>query len=184
MDAAATGLASIAFMSRVVIGGTFAFSAFSKLRAPAEFVQAVRGFRMVPERFTGRLAMVISVLEAVVAGALLGPAISVWAGLTLASLLLIAFSAGIVRVLRRRVTTSCRCFGRSSAPVSVLHLWRNGFLLVIALAGLSCAFAGVRPRPDDVAVTALLTGVGVVVVGLVVALEDVRYLLAAPSSRP
>jgi hypothetical protein len=178
------GLASVAFMSRVVIGGTFAFSALSKLRAPAEFVQAVRGFRVVPERFARRLAAVISVLEAVVAGALLGPAATVRAGLTLASLLLIAFSAGVARVLRRRVTASCRCFGRSSAPASALHLWRNGFLLVVALGGLSCAIAGVPPRPDDVAVTAVLTGVGVVIVGFVVALEDVRYLFAAPSSRP
>jgi Methylamine utilisation protein MauE len=175
--------ASASFLCRVVIGGTFAVSAFSKFRALDEFVQAVRGFRVVPERFARGLAVVVAVLEVVVAGAMIGPAASVGAGLAVASLLLVAFSAGIVRVLRSATTTSCRCFGRSSAPVSVLHLWRNGFLLVVALIGFSGALAGVQPRPHDGAVATLLVGVGVIVVGIVIALEDVRYLFAAPSSR-
>ncbi|MEV4481570.1 AfsR/SARP family transcriptional regulator [Micromonospora coxensis] len=72
---------------------------------------------------------------------------------------------------RRR---TCRCFGRTAAPLGRQHLWRNVFLVGCAVAGLLAPAGPVRPGEAVLAVAAgLVTGV------LIVMLDELRYLFGA-----
>ncbi|WP_436759244.1 MauE/DoxX family redox-associated membrane protein [Streptosporangium sp. V21-05] len=78
-------------------------------------------------------------------------------GFVLAGTLLLAFSAAILTVVRRRVTATCRCFGPSTVPLGERHVARN---VVLALsAGLGCAatFQG-GPMEVGALVVAAFTG--------------------------
>ncbi|MEV4242702.1 MauE/DoxX family redox-associated membrane protein [Streptosporangium canum] len=50
-------------------------------------------------------------------------------GFVPAGAVLLAFSAGIVRVVRSGARTPCRCFGATATPLSGRHLIRNAGLL-------------------------------------------------------
>jgi len=88
----------------------------------------------------GRLAVVVPIGELAVAALLVvAPG---WGGVVAAALLA-AFTAVLVRVLRRPdgLVPSCACFGGSSrSPISWRHLARNGMLLALAL--VAAAFDG------------------------------------------
>lgn len=85
----------------------------------------------------GRLAVIVPVVELAVAALLVtAPG---WGGVVAAALLA-AFTAILVRVLRRPggLVPSCACFGGSNrSPISWRHLARNGVLLALALVAAS-----------------------------------------------
>jgi hypothetical protein len=84
---------------------------------------------------------------------------AVTVGFAVAALLLIAFTAGILHAIRGRQKVSCQCFGASSVPVGPAHLVRNGFLLLVAAAGLAGALAPSHAQPSPgVLITAVATG--------------------------
>jgi hypothetical protein len=96
--------------------------------------------------------------EAVVVLAMVVPGAAA-AGFAIAALLLIAFTAGILQAIRGRQKVSCQCFGASSVPVGPAHVVRNGFLLLLAAAGLAGALATSHSPPSPgVLITAVATG--------------------------
>ncbi len=95
-----------------------------------------------------QLALAVAVVAgeglvtAVLAAALLFPAVPVLIGFTGAVVLLVAFSVGHAVALRRGRTVACACFGRTSTTVGPVGLVRNGLLIAVGLAGLSADVPG------------------------------------------
>lgn len=95
------------------------------------------------------------------------------AGFALAALLLLAFAVAVAASLRRGNTRPCRCFGRSTTPLGRHHVWRNVLLIAIATLGALAA-----PAPSDPAAAVVAAVAGLVGGGLVVMLDDLRFLVA------
>ncbi|GIH07951.1 hypothetical protein Rhe02_60180 [Rhizocola hellebori] len=145
-----------------LIGATFLLSALSKvgsatsLRLFAETLVQLRLFRAGrPSRVA---AAAIGLVEALVAIVLVPLSTAVTRlGFLLAIGLLAAFSAVILRSLRRREQVACRCFGGSApAAFSAVHLVRNTGLLAAAVTGALAA--GQPSAPWEVWVIAALAG--------------------------
>ncbi|MFC4070254.1 MauE/DoxX family redox-associated membrane protein [Actinoplanes subglobosus] len=174
--------------ARVLIGLVFVVSAFTKLRAFAAFRASVTGMRVVPPSLTGPVAVVVVAAETAIPVLLLAPGTPA-AGFVVAVLLLLAFSAGIARVLTAGTTASCRCFGVSAAPFGRHHLYRNGVLAVAAVAGLVAAVlptgAGAGgPAPGaGPAGDAIAAGVAAVAALAVIMLDEIVGLFRAPLPR-
>ncbi|MEU6477103.1 MauE/DoxX family redox-associated membrane protein [Streptomyces sp. NPDC047017] len=136
---------------RLLVGIVFAVSAAGKLRGAAAF----RGFEDsaramgVPARLGRPVAVAVVAGEcAAVVLLALGPGGAPGFALTL--LLLAAFTAGILRTLRRGTKASCSCFGASTVPIGRRHVVRNTVLLALCAFGLAAGLAG-TPAPDQAA---------------------------------
>lgn len=122
----------------MLICGTFAVSAFGKLRSRAAYarfaasVTSLAGLRGRPA--LGAAGCVCALEVGICATALMPDADRV--GLGVAVLLLAAFTVTLVRTVRAGRQVSCNCFGASSTPVSVQHVVRNALLLTAAAVGL------------------------------------------------
>jgi hypothetical protein len=93
------------------------------------------------------------------------------AGYALAAVLLAVFCAGIARVVHRRQTVRCQCFGAGGTALGRGHLVRNGLLVAVAAAGALDTTSVSAP----VALTAATAGA---LLGLVTTRwEDVTFLL-------
>lgn len=126
---------------RVVVGVVFLVALVGKLRDPASFRSALRGFRVVPRHLERPTAFVVLATEAAVVLLLLVRA-SAPVGLALAAVLLTGFAAGMARVVARGDRVPCGCFGRSAAPIGRAHIARNALLATASAAG---AVAGLAP---------------------------------------
>lgn len=102
---------------RLVIGGMFLLALVSKMRDLASFRSAVRGFRVVPRHLERPVAFAVLGAEAAVV-VLVTVRSSAAIGLTIATVLLVAFATGMARVVARGDRVPCGCFGRSAAPIS------------------------------------------------------------------
>ncbi|MGW0536252.1 MauE/DoxX family redox-associated membrane protein [Streptomyces sp. NPDC003032] len=157
---------------RSVIGLLFLVSAVSKVsgrRAFDEFAAAVELLAPVPG---GRrlLAPAVVVLEFGVCGLLALPVPGTFRyGAWLSTGLLLAFALGIALAVRRGTDTACRCFGRSTAPVSGRHALRN-----VALAVPTGSAALLGPASGGTPAGVVLTIViGLTCGVLVIALDDI-----------
>ncbi|MFD5387901.1 MauE/DoxX family redox-associated membrane protein [Streptomyces sp. NPDC127074] len=168
---------------RIFLGLVFLCSAISKLRSPAAFRSFRRAVgRLAPplRRRTGPVAVLLVMAEAAVITALAIPA-TIPAGFALALALLVAFTTGLVGVLRRKVSAPCHCFGGRGAPVAPRHVVRNAVLIAVALTGL-----GVWPAvPDETGSPAgllLAAGVAALLAMITVTLDDLAGLFAPPDA--
>jgi len=171
--------------SRCLLGVVFAVSAAGKLRSRSTvraFVTSVLDMRVVPRPLTAAVAWAVIAAETVTAIALLlpSPPVVAAAALTLAALMLAAFLGAIVVVLRRGRPLSCRCFGVSSAPLGPPHLVRNAVLVAVAAVGLAGWLAGAAVV--DLPVLAVTAPAALAVALLVVRLDDLVALFAAPGA--
>ena len=168
----------VIIFSRVFLGLVFLWSAASKVWPSAAF----RSFRrtvghVAPwlRRRSAPFAVLAVMAEAVVVVTLTVPA-TVGVGFALATLLLLAFTAGLLGVLRRGANVACHCFGDGDEPVAPRHVVRNAALLLTAVAGLAAWLTA----PDGGVVTAagllVAGGLAVVLTLLTVALEDLTAL--------
>lgn len=130
----------VALPLRAGLGGLFCLAAFKKLQDPQSFAEAIKGFRVVDHNQLGSListgAFVIPWVE-MIAGALL--ILGLWsrASALAIGLALMAFIAGLLSVLARRIDASCSCFGDlnlfCSSTVGWCQVIRNLVLMVPAL---------------------------------------------------
>ncbi|MCA2185644.1 MauE/DoxX family redox-associated membrane protein [Nonomuraea cavernae] len=166
----------------------FALSAWSKVRGRAafrEFAAATRVLagsvraRGISDSVARTTALVVVVAEAATA-LLVAVPYTARAGFALAVVLLTGFSVAIAASLRRGVSTSCRCFGASSAPLSGRHLVRNGVLLAASVAGLVTAGGQLgSPHPGGIAIAAVAA---LVVAVLLTRIDDLAELFAPPAA--
>ncbi|NES37385.1 methylamine utilization protein MauE [Micromonospora sp. PPF5-17] len=155
---------------RVLLGTVLLAAAIGKVTGRAAYREFTRSVRDLGYRPAGPLAAAVVAAEftAVVLLAVFPPV-----GFGVSAALLLAFTVAIATNLRRGGGT-CRCFGRTAAPLGRHHLWRNAFLVGCAVTGALAPSGPVRPDGAVLAVAgALLTGV------LVVMLDDLRYLFGA-----
>lgn len=121
---------------RLALAGLFGVAAVLKLANPQEFAFAIKAFEMVdPDRASHVLVMLafgIPWAELIVAVLLL---LGLWtrASATLLSLLLVAFTAGLLSVIARGIDTDCACFGDKDffceGGVGWCHIARNAVML-------------------------------------------------------
>jgi hypothetical protein len=169
---------------RVFLGLVFLCSVVGKVRGAAAF----RAFRdavgeLAPplRRASGPVTVVVTAAEATVVVTLAVPA-TVVTGFALAAALLVAFTAGLLGVLRLGKRTSCHCFGSHSDPVAPRHVVRNALLITVALAGLSARLAVSDVGTAADARLMLAAGVAALLALITVALDDLVGLFA-PAGR-
>lgn len=149
--------------SACVLAVTFAWAAAAKLSHPAA---TAAGFADLGLRRPAALARAVPAVELALAVTLLAaPRL----GGAAALVLLAAFSAVLLRVLRRGVEVRCACFGQTDgAPLSALDLVRNGLLGTLAALALAAGFEPHVPAASG----AVAVGLGVAAgAGLLVALR-------------
>ncbi len=157
----------------------FCLAAGSKVRSRAalrDFEQGLSHFGLPQKRW---LALAVVALE-------LAAAIALWAapvaGFVACAGLLIGFSAGLARALRRGVKASCGCFGASKAPISAAHLVRNALLLGVCALGLFAALSqACESSPLPVRLAAVAGGL--FLGGLFAKWDELVFLVRAPVMR-
>lgn len=118
---------------RVAIAGVFVFAAAPKLADPASFALEIDNYRMVPEALVGSMAVIVPVLELVVAAALL-TGIHARGAALLAGGMLLTFAGAMVQAMARGIDLDCGCFG------SALEMQVSGFTVARNLVlALMCA---------------------------------------------
>ncbi|MBB5874162.1 formate/nitrite transporter FocA (FNT family) [Allocatelliglobosispora scoriae] len=175
----------VAVACRVVLAVVFVVAAVGKLSGRAayrDFVSSLRQMRVVPSRWAGPLAGIAVAVEVAVVVLLAVPRdVAAAAGFVLAAGLLAVFAGAIGLSLRRGNTQPCRCFGRSATPLGRHHVIRNVFLIAIAVLGAVAAGSGGAVLLGPALVAALA---GLIVGGLVAALDDLLYLFRPTTVQP
>lgn len=128
---------------RVAVGGIFAFSGVMKIgqdlglgggtMAPVDFYASINAFKLgLGHEVTSVLAYTIPWVE-IVAGVALVLGLAARGAAALIAVLMVAFGAGIVRVLVSDIDATCPCFGKiglfCGSTIGPCHLVRNAGLL-------------------------------------------------------
>ncbi|HEX4745769.1 MAG TPA: TlpA disulfide reductase family protein [Gaiellaceae bacterium] len=158
-------------LSAVFLAAVFATAAIAKLLDPRGSRAAVKAFG-VPDRLASAVAGGLPIAEIGI-GALLLPAATRWYAAAAALGLLLAFCAGIVRVMIRGEAPDCHCFGAlHSAPTGWSTLGRTGGLALLAaflvVAGRDDTGPGISAWKADLNASEwLLLGLAAALVGIV-----------------
>ncbi|MER7043375.1 MauE/DoxX family redox-associated membrane protein [Streptomyces jumonjinensis] len=176
----------LVFACRILLAGVFLTALAGKVRNKAafdEFAVSVERLGRLPRRVSRAVAVAVAAGEAA-AVALLAAGPTVPAGFALGVLLLLGFTAGIVRALRAGSAAPCRCFGASVTPLGPVHVVRNLVLAAVGGAGGAAALTGPAtgwpPHPGGAAVAGVAALVALV---LVVRLDDLTALFRLPPAR-
>lgn len=121
---------------RATIALLFAFSFGSKFLALRDFAVSIGDFKLLPRRWSKILAWLflcgeLATIICITFGGNLLPF-----GFLLAMALLLIFSMALITALRRKVSMSCNCFGRTERHLSRYDVARNVFLILCSLVGL------------------------------------------------
>jgi hypothetical protein len=123
---------NLAYAAQLALGGVFAASAFTKLRAPRRFVSTVSEYDLLPTFIAGPMASGVIVLETLLAVALLGSFVPRVA-LPIATVTLAAFLFVVAVSLHRGQYVSCGCFGENDEAISDATLVRLALLIAAAV---------------------------------------------------
>lgn len=125
------GFAAVAF--RFVLGTVFALAGLAKLPRRAQFEDAVRGYRLVPDRLAPPIARWLPVVE-LAAGALLLLGLGTAPVAALLAAFLVVFTGAVAINLARGRAIDCGCHGAGpSRTIGRPTLVRNLGLLVMAV---------------------------------------------------
>lgn len=120
---------------RVVLGGVWAWSAWSKLQEPRQFLRAVRAYDATPEWLSKLIAYGLPMLELILAVLLiLGLLTRIAAGISAA--LFTVFLIGVLQAWARGLKLDCGCFGGGGLtddPAYWIDILRDVALLAIAV---------------------------------------------------
>jgi hypothetical protein len=130
---------AVGVVSGVILGLVFAWSGAAKLRAGDNWKVAGTAFstsrKSVDRLVEGGLPWCEIVL-----GAMLVAHIAPTVFGALSGVLLLGFTAAIVRVIQRGESTPCMCFGSASTSnVSWRQVWRNAGLIALAVTTVVAA---------------------------------------------
>jgi methylamine dehydrogenase accessory protein MauD len=153
------------WVARLVVSVVFGLSARGKLADRPGTRKAVVDFG-IPLRWAPAVAWTLPVLEALIAVAVLPP----WSApiaAAVALILLVVFTAAVVRLLALNEHPACSCFGTASAtPISGATVLRNAVLLLL----VGATAAGSLGYPDVPERLSLNRSVGTAVAAVLVAL--------------
>ena len=100
----------LALAARLVIGGVWIYAGAVKLPDPAQSVEAVRAYQLLPGDTASTVGQLLPVVEVVV-GICLVLGLFTRAFAVLSALLFVVFIAGIASVWIRGIDIDCGCFG-------------------------------------------------------------------------
>jgi uncharacterized membrane protein YphA (DoxX/SURF4 family) len=125
---------SLLLLARWLLAAIFLISAFGKLRDRRGFVAAVLDYRVLPQRWARRFAVVLPWLELAL-GLMLVLGIGTRVAAVLSALLLFVFIIAMgVNLLRGRTDLNCGCGGaRHAQTISSRLIARNLGLILLAL---------------------------------------------------
>jgi uncharacterized membrane protein YphA (DoxX/SURF4 family) len=139
----------LALAVRLLLSAVFATAAAHKISDRRRFRQTLADYRLLPAPLLPAAAIALTAAEILTAVALLVPVLA-WAGLTLATVLLLLYALAIAVNLRRgRRSIDCGCTGFASGqPISGGLVARNGFLAALAVGALLPTGGRVLSTPD------------------------------------
>ena len=145
----------VGLLARLVTGGVWIAAGAVKLPDPAQSVDAVRAYQLLPASLVEPVGQLLPVVEIVV-GATLVLGLLARGSAVVSALLFVAFIVGIASVWARGITNACGCFGGggydTDAPSQYpVEIARDGALLLASL------FVAWRPS-TRLALDALLFG--------------------------
>jgi len=142
-------------ISRLVLGGMFAYASFEKILHPYDFAEVVYNYQILPDALINLTAILLPWLELFVGLLLISGLFLRGAAFTCNGLLAIFFLA-LAFNLARGLDIDCGCFTASAGPSSgrsmIIYLLRDGFFLAVGFFLLFSALRGERPgsRREDV----------------------------------
>ena len=173
-------MVAVLWFIRMLLATVLAGAAASKVRpaARAELASALGNAGLVPRALQPVVATGLLIAEGLTALLLTS---GTELGLAGAALVFAALTAGVVAIIVRRRTVTCRCFGGHGSQVGTAHAVRNGVLLGLALVGLVITPRVTATDPEAWAVFG--AGSGLIVGAAIVTWHDITYLLSARQSR-
>jgi thiol-disulfide isomerase/thioredoxin/uncharacterized membrane protein YphA (DoxX/SURF4 family) len=165
---------------RLVLSAIFLVAAMAKLVKFDEAKDSVRQFG-VPASISGQFLACMIVCESIIAFLFIFSQTSRPSGIA-ASLLLLVFSAAIIRVLVNGVSAQCNCFGGiSQRPVGIFDLARNLVLILLAILvavtttpGYDFIASNTGTEMTDVLLAAAIFGLFALGIALLVLGLDIR----------
>ena len=100
----------VGLVARVVVGAVWIFAGAAKLPNPAQSVDAVRAYQLLPSSLVQPVGQLLPVIEIVV-GAMLVLGLLTRVAAVASALLFAAFIIGIASVWARGISIDCGCFG-------------------------------------------------------------------------
>ncbi len=100
--------------ARLVVGGVWIAAAALKLPDPAQSVNAVRAYQLLPSSIVPTVGQLLPVVEIVV-GVTLVVGLLTRGSAVVSGILLVAFIIGIASVWARGINIDCGCFGGGGA---------------------------------------------------------------------
>jgi uncharacterized membrane protein YphA (DoxX/SURF4 family) len=147
-------------ISRLLLGGVFAYASLDKILHPYEFAEVVYNYQILPDGLVNLTAILLPWVELCV-GLFLILGFFLRGAVFTCNMLLALFFVALAFNLARGLDIECGCFTASAAPSSggsmMLYLLRDAFLLAMGLFLLSRSFRAERPgvRNEDGAETTL-----------------------------
>jgi len=100
----------LGLVARLVTGGVWLYAGALKLSDPAQSVQAVRAYQLLPSSVVSPVGQLLPILEIVV-GAMLVLGLLTRGAAAVSAVLFLAFIIGIASVWARGIEIDCGCFG-------------------------------------------------------------------------
>lgn len=100
-------------VARLLVAGMFLWAGVPKILDPAVFAQDIANYQLVPDATIAYLAVIVPVIEIVVAVALVAGVEARGAAL-LAGAMLVVFAAAMIQAMVRDIDLSCGCFGSTT----------------------------------------------------------------------
>lgn len=135
---------------QLLLGAVFFVAAIGKLRNPARFEDAIRGYALVPSMLSGPVTGGLLVSEVFV-GISLSSGWALTVGVPAAGALLLIFSVAVGINLSRGRNVPCGCFGSEAEHISRRTLARLG-MLMLAVVVLAAIRLLANPAPISVGV--------------------------------
>ncbi|WP_243059453.1 MauE/DoxX family redox-associated membrane protein [Nocardioides sp. SR21] len=100
----------VGLLARLVVGGVWIVAGALKLPDPAQSVNAVRAYQLLPGELVQPVGQLLPVIEIVIGLCLVLGLLTRWAALG-SAILFVLFIIGIASAWARGITIDCGCFG-------------------------------------------------------------------------
>lgn len=130
-------LSHLLIFARFVTLIIFTVSFITKIRSLHTFRQTIESFQLLPRAFSYAAAILFITGEFTVALLLLVGGKWQPIAFSLALVLLLIFIFALKSTLHRKLSISCKCFGKTSKQVSVYTIRRNLLFFCCALCGIT-----------------------------------------------
>lgn len=127
-------------VARLVVAGVFLWAGLPKLLDPATFAEDISNYNLLPDSTVGYAAVIVPVVEIVIALALVA-GVEVKGAALLAAGMLVVFIAAMGQAMARGIDLSCGCFGAATET-------EVGWGPIVRNVGLTAACALVVLGPE------------------------------------